>query len=174
MDVLFILSGTAQLSKSVAMNFLQYVGIGAGGLVATAAAVDYVLPWLKYDLYYIRKLVSAKRMLDAFESSNSLFIDVFEKRCREMPQKTFLIFKVFQQVERLIYHDMFETCTKIRGLLFFNAVVHRLPSLVITRSATPLPGWDILREGKILQILAFSRITAFLYGPPGEILLFYH
>ena len=100
---------------SLVMNFLQYAGIGAGGLVATVAAVDYMFPWLKHDLYYIRKLVSAKRMMDAFESSNSLFIDVFEKRCREIPQKTFLIFKVsvFQQAERLIQHSLFETCTKI-------------------------------------------------------------
>ena len=91
---------------SLVMNFLQYAGIGAGGLVATVAAVDYMLPWLKHDLYYIKKLVSAKRMMDAFENSNSLFIDVFEKRCRETPQKTFLIFKVsvFQEAERLIYH----------------------------------------------------------------------
>ena len=57
---------------SLVMNFLQYAGIGAGGLVATVAAVDYMLPWLKHDLHYIRKLVSAKRMMDAFESSNSL------------------------------------------------------------------------------------------------------
>ena len=76
------------------MDFLQYAGVAVGGLVATVTAMDYMFPWLKYDLHYIKKLISAKRMLKAFESSNSLFIDVFEKRCREIPQKTFLIFKV--------------------------------------------------------------------------------
>ena len=101
MHVLFILSEIDQLQKPLAMNFLQYAGVSVGALAATATAMDYMFPWLKYDLHYIKKLVSAKRMLSAFERSNSLLIDVFEKRCREIPQKTFLIFKVsvFQQAK---------------------------------------------------------------------------
>lgn len=76
------------------MDAWQIAGIGAGGVVATIAAMDYMFPWIKYDIATVKGYGAMLRALEKFKKSGKHLADVLDEKCRANPQKPFLIFGV--------------------------------------------------------------------------------
>ncbi len=71
-----------------------YLAAGAGVVAASVAAVAYLFPWVKYDLQSIKMMAGLLKILRKYQNDGITFIDLFEKRCRELPQKPMIIFQV--------------------------------------------------------------------------------
>lgn len=69
------------------LSVVVAVGVIASSVVALAC---YLLPWLKYDLDYARRLLKVRIYLQLYMTRKMTFIDVFEKMAASRPSKVFL------------------------------------------------------------------------------------
>ncbi len=87
-----------------------YLAAGAGVIAASVAAVAYLFPWVKYDLHVLKKMLGGLKILRQFKNDGITFIDLFEKKCRQIPQKPMIIFQVRVQPWSLLKLQSLEVC----------------------------------------------------------------
>ena len=77
------------------LTMLPYIlGGAAGGAALSVAALRYMFPWLKYDIDFFKRAGKAFKIEGKLEGEGKIFIDLFEDKVQEHPNKPFLIFEV--------------------------------------------------------------------------------
>ena len=71
--------------------YVLFTSIAGAGTLALVIFLKY--PWLRYDIQYLRKFIPVVLRVIKYHKACLTIADLFEKRVRETPKKTFLIFQ---------------------------------------------------------------------------------